>query len=497
MPPHPPHRSPGPCADRTPRRWDARVGGWRRRAAGIGVAAFCAWSMPSTALGGPDVPEVSGVHRAAPAHGVLSITLRSSAVIASGAPITLADIATLEGDDRLVEAVGAVIVVPPEEVARRAGEAGLLLLEIEPVRSAVLGSVSPAVASRLVFRGARCGVRLGAAPTPAPLTRTPARAGRGPEYQTLDGTDAGTLRGLIAERLAGHLGVRVADLRLGLGVAGGGDAGMLDAPVAPGWRVEVHPSASPSSASVPMRVDLFEHDRLVRTLHVSSRVQVRRTVLVTRSAIERESTISPDQVVLEERWVTPLEGVGLEAVALEGLVTRRRLEPGRVLSLSDLQAPLAVERGQPVWVHYLGRGVSVKVRARALAPAREGELVRLQIDGRRHVIEARMSGRGTAVMLADPDENMPAPDASPTTPAPVQDQAPQERAAQGRGHAPTGPATSGEPVARTGPSATRSATAGTAALSNQAEDGLTVHQRARLWHPTSVADRQSSSARPR
>jgi flagella basal body P-ring formation protein FlgA len=431
-------------------------------------------------------------HPIDPADGVLCISLRSSATVAPGAPITLADIATLYGDERLAESVGRVVIVTPEDALRRSGSDARLSLEIEVVRSTVLQSVSPAQGSRLAFRGSRCGVRIGTATLDPAETLTAPRPERRSEFQTPEPWGTGTLRGLIAERLAGHLGVRVTDLRLSLSVAGGGDAVMLDSPVTDRQRVEVHPSASSTSASVPMRVDVFERDRLVRTLHVGARVLVRRTVMITRSVIDREMPVMPDHVMLEERWVTPPEVAGLDVASLEGLVTRRRIEAGRVLSMADLQAPLAADRGQPVWVHYLGRGISIKVRARALAPAREGELARLQIDGSRHVIEARMSGRGTAVMLADPAEGAPPPEHDQPIPQSTMSRPPQV-------HAPSssGSVGGGEPATLTRTAGHISQSETTPAPPSVADDGMTVHQRARLWRPTSVADRQSSNARPR
>ncbi len=474
------------------RRRFAGARAWTWRLSLVLPALVSAWATERAARCESVAPQAHTAHPVAPSHGVLSISLRSSAVVAPGAPITLADIATLDGDDRLVESIGGVVIVTSEDASRRSGSDARLALEVEVVRSIVLQSVSPAQGSRLVFRGSRCGVRIGTATLDPAETLTPPRAERRSEFQTLEPSSTGTLRGLIAERLAGHLGVRVSDLRLSLSVAGGGDAVMLDSPVTDGQRVEVHPSASSTSASVPMRVDVFERDRLVRTLHVGARVLVRRTVMVTRSVIDRELPITPDHVSLEERWVTPLEGSGLDVSSLDGLVTRRRIETGRVLSMADLQAPLAADRGQPVWVHYLGRGISIKVRARALAPAREGELARLQIDGSRHVIEARMSGRGTAVMLADPDEGTSPPEHDQSFP-----QSPMSRPPQVHAPSSSGSVGGGEPTprARTVEHLSKSETA--PAPSSVADDGMTVHQRARLWRPTSVADRQSSNARPR
>lgn len=468
----------------------ARAWTWRLSLVLLALAPMC---FPESSARCESVaPQARATQPVEPAHGVLSISLRSSAAVTPGAPITLADIATLDGDDRLAESIGKVVIVTPEDALRRSGSDARLSLEIEVVRSTVLQGVSPAQGSRLVFRGSRCGVRIGTATLDPAETLTAPRPERRSEFQTLEPSSAGTLRGLIAERLAGHLGVQVTDLRVSLSVAGGGDAVMLDSPLTDGQRVEVHPSASSTSASVPMRVDVFERDRLVRTLHVGARVLVRRTVMITRSVIDREMPVMPDHVTLEERWVTPLEGAGLDVASLEGLVTRRRIEAGRVLSMADLHAPLAADRGQPVWVHYLGRGISIKVRARALAPAREGELARLQIDGSRHVIEARMSGRGTAVMLADPAEGTPPPERDQPTL-----QSPMSRPPQVHTPPSAGSVGGGEPPTRARTVEPLSKSDTIPAPSSIADDGMTVHQRARLWRPTSVADRQSSNARPR
>ena len=68
---------------------------------------------------------------------------------------------------------------------------------------------------------------------------------------------------------------------------------------------------------------------------------------------------------------------------------------------SDVEPPVLVKRGERISVHCLSGGVVVRIKARALADAREGELVECRADGGEQVISARVTGRAVAVIDAD------------------------------------------------------------------------------------------------
>lgn len=347
--------------------------------------------------------------------GQTSITLRSSATAQPGKAVRLADIAEVAGPE--AEALAGAVVV----ACAQPDASGNLAIDPGAVRAA-LETACPGVNwGRVTLSGTVCYVRL-AQPAAAPESKAkePARDVPAP----LDASDQASIRAEVASRLASLYNVPLEDLRVGFGSLSPKDAEFLATPLRAGARYEVQPSGSVRSGRLPIRVDVYERDRLMGTRTFSADVLLRRGVVLAATTIERDQPITHEQLTEDVRWLTPDVSCGPRIEEVAGTTARRRIEAGKTITSVDFQSPVVVSKGETVWVHCLTGSMVVKVRAKALSGGRDGQLIPFQMEGSRKSFLARMSGRGTAVMEAtdqpaageDASEPMPrsAPARKPT-----------------------------------------------------------------------------------
>jgi flagella basal body P-ring formation protein FlgA len=201
-----------------------------------------------------------------------------------------------------------------------------------------------------------------------------------------------TIKGPGALAIARALGVEPDELRLSFDTR---DARVL-ATSALGRTVDA--AVSGLSEDVPVRVMVFEGDRIVLSESVRVGASVLRDVCVLTSTKRRSETIGADDFTIERRWLDPTqEPIGADEVI--GLSPRTTIRAGEPLLRADAELPLVVKRGDLVSVHCLSGSIVLQVPARALSAARDGEVIEfkhLRSDG---VFRARMSGRGRAVAV--------------------------------------------------------------------------------------------------
>lgn len=332
-----------------------------------------------------------------------SITLRGSARVAAGAPITIGDVARVQGDE--AERIAGLLVASSAQALSDQAADAWITIDVDAVRTALEQAADPVNWGQLTLSGSRCAVRVGqrvrAVSEPAPQRAEP----------RVFAADDQSIRSLIVQRLADLYGVPVDDLRLTFSDARG-ESATLDAVIDGADRVQVDPGASGASGRVPIRISIYRGQKLVRSHDLSVQAQVQRRVTIATRGIERDEPLDASAFTIEERWISPSAAQGLDAAGAVGTIVRRRIALGAMITPADVQAPIVVRRGDEVWVHVLSRGMVIKAKARALGQARDGEMVKLQVDGSKKAFDARMSGRGIAVMTMDgpvePDEGVAA-----------------------------------------------------------------------------------------
>lgn len=329
-----------------------------------------------------------------PAQAQTTITLRGSAKLTEGAQdVRVSDIADIAGED--AADLGAIVVRPVPTDGPEA-RAGWLRLDVGAVRAALeaAGSVNW---GKTTLNGSICTVRF-AAPRAAATPGTPTRVREGPKPVDLSGGP--TVRTTIAMKISGAYGVPIERVRIGFDAA---DEAILATPTA-GRVVDIAFGASAGSPRLPVTVTMYSGDQVVLARTLQCDVLVQRAVATATTTIERGRTISAEHLSLTDRWEQPTVSgsTGLDPSRIIGAVAQRRIAAGEPINSNDVAPPLACKRGDTVYVHCLSGGVVVKVKAKAMGQARDGELVELKADGSDSPFTARMSGRGRAVMVVDP-----------------------------------------------------------------------------------------------
>jgi flagella basal body P-ring formation protein FlgA len=255
----------------------------------------------------------------------------------------------------------------------------------------------------LRIEGAACAlVAQNPTPTAPPPEPTPAPSD----------SDGPTIRDHIEAHLSALFSAGPDDLRL---TFRDDDAALLATPVA-GRLCEVRLTGS--SGRMPVSVTLYNADRIELSATLRVGVELRRRVAVLTAGVERGRVLDASVLTQETRWVGPDDAV-VDPAQAAGLIARTRLRAGEAVTDQSVELPLAAKRGQIVSVRSIVGGAVIKTRARALAAARDGELVELETLDRSRRFVARMSGPGRAVVAraGDADDRPPAPAADAMGPA--------------------------------------------------------------------------------
>lgn len=344
---------------------------------------------------------------AVPALAETFISLNRTAEVRAGTPVTLAQVATVTGDD--AAAIGKLVILD-------APGRDNLELDTDQLRAAL--SKHKVNWASTSLRGSRLKLTVtsaGEAKTPAGgPTGGPAGSFASPHasgavnaalsLQTPEaaGSPAAgggaassvyglTLRDLVAERLAAIHSVDIDSIRVDYDTTPA--VKYLDVPIGDVADASVVPQAAPGTTRMPLRVELRRRDGTVDFRVLAARIELRKTVTVAASPIDRGEMITEDLVRVETRWVSPAGDAPLSMERVIGASAKRRIETGRLVTRGDVQPPIVVQRGDTVWVLVRSGTFEIRTKAKAMSQARDGESVTMQAEGSKRTFVARMEGR--------------------------------------------------------------------------------------------------------
>jgi flagella basal body P-ring formation protein FlgA len=318
----------------------------------------------------------------APGAGAQSvIELRSSARIPDGMAVTLSQIAILTGPEAV--ALAGLALSPATQPP-----ASQPSITAEQVRQAIDAQAATTKTrvnwGRLSLRGSACLILSGqTAPRPAAAPEPKAPAPVGPD----------TVRAAVIARAAQLMGVGPDDLKLAFDPA---DDEFLNLSTR-GRTLEAHVAGN--SDRLPLALTLFEGNRTVASRTIRVGVQVRRQVLVARAPKKKGEPIGPDDLYPESRWLGPTAAPA-SADQAQGASAQSRISTGDVVMTDDVAPTVAVNKGDIVAIRCISGSVVLSTRARALASAKDGELVQFQAVDSKRTFFARMDGKGHATVTA-------------------------------------------------------------------------------------------------
>lgn len=115
-----------------------------------------------------------------------------------------------------------------------------------------------------------------------------------------------------------------------------------------------------------------------KTLVLRAVVESYGDVVVAAGDVSRGRPLGPNDIKLEKHALSRLpRGAIMDPKEIDGLIARRSLFTGQVLTTQHVEAPRIVQRNQVVAVEMATGGLRVQSRARAMSDGRAGDLIRL------------------------------------------------------------------------------------------------------------------------
>ncbi|HEY9043998.1 MAG TPA: flagellar basal body P-ring formation chaperone FlgA [Rheinheimera sp.] len=112
-------------------------------------------------------------------------------------------------------------------------------------------------------------------------------------------------------------------------------------------------------------------------------------LVVTTRTLERGEVLSADMLSIQPQEVSTLRhGLEFSAAPLLGMIVKRRISAGDVVSRHLLQAAYLVQKGAQVTLHYRGDGFAVSTSAIALSDGVLGERISVQNISSGKVLDA-------------------------------------------------------------------------------------------------------------
>lgn len=313
------------------------------------------------------------------------VTLRPVARLERGSPVTLGDVATLSGG---AEALAGVVLI--ESPTDKAGADGRLSVSVADVRDR-LAAEPGFEAGRTALRGETCRVILLAGT--APRDPSPARPAAKPGARAL----GLTVRDHVESRLRLTFGVDADHLQLSFSER---DSAVLDRPSA-GWTVDVQPVGS--SATMPMRITMYDGAGNIRDETVRVGVRILREVVRTTRALRRGSQLTAEDFEIDSAWLAP-DVPYVEPAAAGTIRLRRHTGAGEMLTAGHAEQAEVVGRGEIVSVHVVSGTIVMRSPARALQAGRVGDVIQLEPlqGGGAFTAEVKAAGRVVAIAGSTP-----------------------------------------------------------------------------------------------
>ncbi|NRA94617.1 MAG: flagellar basal body P-ring formation protein FlgA [Planctomycetes bacterium] len=153
---------------------------------------------------------------------------------------------------------------------------------------------------------------------------------------------------------------------------------------------------------VKLRVRAVVDGKPGASVPVSLVVKRRHKVLVVARRVPAGRPLSSEDVKVEERMADGTSPDALtEMSALHGLITRRALTPGKLISSRDLKGRPVVFRNDPVTVRVLSGALAVTGTGRAMEEGAPGEVIIVRTGNRGRTVHAVVIDSGTVEVRFD------------------------------------------------------------------------------------------------
>lgn len=325
------------------------------------------------------------------------ITLRSTAHLTQAGPVTLGDIAALEGD--------AAIALADTPFAQLAGDDASLTLTRQEVRK--LLDERGVNWGRMSLRGyTRCQVTLKPARKETPGDTSPATSPAQAEAVAVANPAVAvamdsplTLRDRVMRELVRQSDLPADDLRITF--ASRDSEALAHVILHERWEIELANASRLGRVLVVAR--RWEEDRVTRTHRLSADVARRMLAVVAQRDLKRGELLASGDVAIQEVDVTdPHHTPATQLSQVVGQVATQPIGRGQVIHRDDTAKPVLVRRGDQLMVRCLVGGLVIRITARANEAGGLGDVITVTNLDSNERFTARVVGTGQA-MLVQPE----------------------------------------------------------------------------------------------
>lgn len=130
-------------------------------------------------------------------------------------------------------------------------------------------------------------------------------------------------------------------------------------------------------------------------VYVSAQVKLFQPVAALTRPVPGKTPLQADDIEFVETDITRLHrGYFLDPSELQGLMTKRALKRGEILTPDNVQTPLAVKKGNKIIIRASGGGIEVTMMGEALRSGGIGERIPVRNQSSGRTIEALIEGPG-------------------------------------------------------------------------------------------------------
>ena len=135
-------------------------------------------------------------------------------------------------------------------------------------------------------------------------------------------------------------------------------------------------------------------------LYVPATVRQKFVVLTAARAIPKGRTLTTEDILPEERWLTSAPPGALDSPVLAvGRLATRSLQAGSLLNGAALKAPQLVRRGQTVVLSLNEGPIDIQLSGEALGPGAPGDRIQVRNASSRRVVEGVVTEGGEVRVL--------------------------------------------------------------------------------------------------
>lgn len=166
----------------------------------------------------------------------------------------------------------------------------------------------------------------------------------------------------------------------------------------PADRMAVFCNGIPRGNTV-FTVRFFRDEKALRALYLSARVSVFGQVVVTDGVIRRGEPLDAARLKTEEKEITRLPAAPFRTVAqVAGLVAKRNLAAGQIVSEKDVRPPFLVRKGEHLNVAYQKGAVKISLEALALQDGGKNDLIWVKNPLNRRRLRVKVVAKDDAVL---------------------------------------------------------------------------------------------------